>query len=80
MKESSSGETDMPLKEALHRLVDQLPETEMPVAVRFLEFLCADTDQEPLSADDRAAIQRARDDLRQGRSVSLDELKQELQV
>ena len=70
----------MPLKEALHKLVDQLPETEMPVAVRFLELLCADTDQEPLSADDRAAIQRARDDVRQGRSVSLDELKQELQV
>ena len=64
----------------LHRLVDQLPDTEMPVAVRLLEFLCAETDLEPLSADDRAAIERAREDARQGRMVSLNELKRELGV
>ena len=67
----------------LHRLVDQLPETEVPAARRVLESLKdgadpvlrslieAPIDDEPEEPDEKEAVDRARSE----ESVSTDELK-----
>ena len=41
------------LKSTLHNLVEQLPESEWPAALRFLEFLCREGDLDPLTPEDR---------------------------
>jgi hypothetical protein len=49
----------MPDKQQLHNLIDQLPESEISPAARFLEFLLAR--EAPVDADLLARIDRARD-------------------
>lgn len=52
----------MPDKQQLHRLVDQLPESELFAATRFLEFLLsheAPVDAEMLARIDEARARRA---------------------
>ena len=68
------------MKERLHQLVDNLPDTELQTAERFLEYLRSlqdDPDDEPLSAEARAALERAEEQFRRGESVTLDQLKRE---
>lgn len=78
-------------KEQLHRLVDQLPESELGAAERFLEYLrlaatdpalhtllTAPEDDEPEDEEERAAVAEAREDVEKGRVYSLDEVKREL--
>jgi predicted transcriptional regulator len=63
----------MSVKEELHRLVDNLPEDE---AAHLLKDLREELDDEPLTPQDLAAIQRGLDDVEAGRSITLTELKQ----
>jgi hypothetical protein len=48
----------MPDKQQLHHLIDQLPESEMFAAARYLEFLLAR--EAPVEGDMLARIDRAR--------------------
>lgn len=68
-------------KADLHRLVDELPESEEHAAKRFLEYLRDRTiqpdieefDEEPLSEDEQAALSRGLQDIQAGRVVSFEE-------
>lgn len=80
----------MTTKDRLHALVDQLPESEQHVAERFLEYLRASSsplaralrnaplDDEPLSEDERKALDEAWEDIRAGRIVSHQEMRRQL--
>ena len=69
-------------RERLHSLIDTLPEDEVHVALRFVEFLGteespslwslrdAPIDDEPLTAADEAALAEAEQDIAEGRVVS----------
>jgi CO dehydrogenase/acetyl-CoA synthase beta subunit len=79
----------MTIKEELHRLVDELPESESHAAKRFLEYLRnmgdpvlramleAPEDDEPEMEEERAAVTEAQEDFKAGRVVSHQELKRE---
>ncbi len=79
----------MTIKEELRRLVDELPESELFVAKRFLEYLRnmgdpvframleAPEDDEPETEEERAAVAEAQEDFKAGRVVSHQELKRE---
>ena len=59
----------MTVKEELHRLVDELPESHSEELRRFLEDLRqTEIDDEPLTEDDLAAIERGEEDVRLGRA------------
>ena len=79
----------MAASDDLHRLLDALPERELHTAKRFLEFLrdassgqqdpvlhaflAAPIDDEPLSEEEAAAIQAARDEVLRGEVVTFEE-------
>jgi hypothetical protein len=76
-------------KEALHQLVDALPESEWEHAERLLTaltttdpvlraLLLAPEDDEPETDDERAAVAEARADLAAGRVVLHDEARRRL--
>jgi predicted transcriptional regulator len=78
-------------KERLHSLVEDLPEPEVHVALRFVEYLRRETsdpvaraleeapfDDEPLTAEDLAELEAAERDRQEGRVVSHDEARREL--
>ena len=78
----------MNARQALHALVDALPENELTAAQRFLEYLRqqgqdslrsflmrAPFDDEPLSEGDEAAINEARDEKARGEVVSQEEVE-----
>jgi len=79
-------------KERLYRLVDQIPEGEVHTAERFLEYLAAaqdpvmlallnaPEDDEPLSDEDREALEEGRRALAEGDVVSDEELRAELKI
>jgi hypothetical protein len=80
----------MPTRESLHRLVDDLPETEIVRAERLLAVL-KDTaepplgmfenvpeDDEPETAEEVAAVAEAWREHREGKSLTTEELKREL--
>ena len=83
MKKASLPRTE------LHHLVDELPESEIAVAKRFLAYLRdvqdpvlqalleAPEDDEPETEDERAAVAEAYKDLKAGRVVSHEEIKRE---
>jgi hypothetical protein len=62
----------MPTRDSLHRLIDELPESELAVAERFLHYLHATTDpvlraliealidDEPETEEERQVVQAAR--------------------
>lgn len=74
-------------RQALHTLVDELPEPELPAAKRFLEYLrqaadplrlaleSAPVDDEPLTEEDLAAIGEGFADRAEGETVSHEEVK-----
>lgn len=74
-------------REALHNLVDRIPEEELRAAQRFLEYLAvgpahraalaATPDDEPVTEGDEAAIERAREEVRRGKVTSHDEVLRE---
>lgn len=77
----------METRQALHTLVDELPEPELPAAKRFLEYLrqaadplrlaldSAPLDDEPLTEEDLAAIREGFADRAQGETASHEEVK-----
>ena len=79
-------------KTRLHRLVDKLPEAEVHAAERYLEYLTEQADplvtalsiavemEEPLTDDDRAALEEGRLALDAGDTVSDDELRTQLGI
>ncbi len=77
----------MSTKEQIHRLVDELPESEVLPARRFLEYLRslrddpltrlledAPFDDEPESSEELGAVSEARGDLARGELVSDEDL------
>ena len=82
----------MAIKDDLHRLVDELPEDELPVARRFLQYLYdmtdpvlralieAPEDDEPETDEERAAVAEAYEDLAASRVVSFEDVKREFGV
>ena len=54
----------MPDRQQLHRLVDQLPDPEVPAALRYVEFLLSQ--EAPVDPDMLARIDAARPDLSPG--------------
>ncbi len=77
----------METRERLHTLVDTLPENEVHVALRFLEFLeserlwsLADApfDDEPLTSEEEHSLAEAEEDLAHGRVFSHAEARRRL--
>ena len=81
----------MTTKEALHRLIEDLPESALDRAWKLLEGLrqadlgrlpriLADApwDDEPETAEDRAAIQEAYESLERGDLYTLEQMRREL--
>lgn len=81
----------MTVKERLHALIDDLPESELAAAERYLTYLrllaqepvlrallTAPVDDEPLTEDDRAALREARDEVAAGRVMSHEEARRRL--
>lgn len=74
----------------LHRLVDSLPEEDLPTAGRLLvgltatadaaerALLLAPDDDEPETPEERAAVEEALRDVREGRTVPHEEVKRRL--
>ena len=77
-------------REALHELIDRIPESEIVAAQRVLERLASDAafraamsappDDEPVTVGDAEAIARARRDLQSGIVVSHDEILREFGI
>ena len=77
-------------REDLRHLVDELPDSELDTAQRFLEYLRdtadpvlrafmeAPEDDEPETEEERTAVLKAREDFKAGRVVPLEEVKREL--
>jgi hypothetical protein len=77
----------MTTREALYRLVDSIPDSQLDDARKALEPLAdpvltalanAPYDDEPETAEERAAVQEAREGYRRGEWVSSEELHREL--
>jgi len=82
----------MSARDTLHRLIDELPESELTTAERFLNYLRATTDpvfkalleapldDEPETEEERRAVQEAREELARGEVRTLEEVRRELGV
>lgn len=81
----------MSTKNRLHQLVDELPESEVPAAERFLEYLrdrgleplvrallSAPEDDEPETPEEAAAVQIAREQVDRGETVPWEDVKRRL--
>ncbi|MGH9663140.1 MAG: hypothetical protein ACRD9L_01790 [Bryobacteraceae bacterium] len=74
-------------RDVLHHLIDRIPEEELPAAKRFLEYLAVSPayraalstsqDDEPVTRDNAAAIERAREEVRSGKTISHNEILRE---
>ena len=67
----------MSAKETLHQLIELLPDEELPVANRFLQFLVDDA-AEPLSEAVWTAVRQGEAAIASGDFTRLDHLKREL--
>lgn len=78
----------MVTKQQIHALVDQLPEETLPAAEKLLRslhdlpggrfrwsLLLAPEDDEPLTPEEEEALAEAREDVRQGRTVSSEDVR-----
>jgi len=77
----------MPMRDTLHRLVDEIPESELAVAERFLNYLRATADpvlralleapldDEPETDEERRAVHEAREELARGEVRTLEVLR-----
>ncbi len=81
----------MAVKDHLHRLVDELPDSEVPVAERYLEllkgstndpvlhaFLNATEDDEPVTEEEQAAIEEGHQAIRDGEIVPWETVRAEV--
>jgi len=79
-------------RDALHRLVDELPKRELSAARRYLEylrnmgdpvlraFLEAPEDDEPETEEERVSADEAWQEYQRGEALSADEAKRELDL
>jgi predicted transcriptional regulator len=68
-----------PARERVRQLLDELPESKLPAAERFLAFLNGRRqDEEELTKEEWAALQEGREDLAAGRVVSQEEMRREI--
>jgi hypothetical protein len=70
----------MTAKEGLHKLVDELRESQLAEARQLLEALrdsAVGVDDEPLTEEDLASIERGLADVRAGRVKSLEDYERE---
>ena len=74
----------MSARDTLHRLIDELPESELATAERFPHYLRATADpvlrtllEAPLD-EERQAVQEAREELARGEVRTLEEVRREL--
>jgi len=65
----------MILRQQVHNLVDELPEGQLPDVVEFIHDLLTAADVEGLAPRTVAAIQEGLEDVKAGRTISLDELE-----
>lgn len=83
----------MNAKEELHRLIDQLPESELHAVRRFVQFIRekandpllwmlenAPLEDEPISAEEEKAVEEARKEVARGEVVSHEDLRSELRL
>jgi hypothetical protein len=63
----------MTVRENVHQIVDTLPDERLEEVLDYLAELSEP--DEPLSAETRAAIEEGLDDIRNGRTVALDEYR-----
>ena len=80
----------MSTRDRLHRLIDELPESELTTAERFLHYLCATADpvlralleapldDEPETDEERQDVQEAREELARREVRTLAEVRREL--
>jgi hypothetical protein len=80
----------MSARDHVHRLIDELPESELAAAERFLHYLRATADpvlralleapldDEPETEEERCAVQEAREELARGKVRTLEEVRREL--
>ncbi len=81
----------MTQRDQLHALVEEIPEAELPPAVRFMEFLKsqaedpfllahrrAPDDDEPITEDDLRALEEGLEDLAGDRTLSQAQVRQQL--
>lgn len=84
---------DKPItRTALRKLIDQLPESELVAAHRYLRYLRdegdpvllafrnAPFDDEPLTEEDIKAIQEGKEDIKAGRVYTLEQVREELGI
>lgn len=83
-------------RDDLHQLVDQIPDSKLVEAERRLKRLieatktwsdpvkkaidAAPIDDEPITEEERERIRRADEDFKEGRTLSMDEVKRELDL
>jgi len=77
-------------REALHELIERIPEEEIVAAQRFLEYLArsatfratlsAPPDDEPVTDGDAESIARARRDIQAGRVVAHEDVLREFGI
>jgi len=77
-------------RDSLHKLIDELPETDLPTAARVLEALHATADpasraldnapedDEPETAEEAAAVAAAWEEHRRGEHLTTQEVRQKL--
>lgn len=64
----------MATREELRRMLDRLPESQLPVLQEYFDDL-RDSDDEVLSPQTESAVREGLDDIRGGRVVSLEEYR-----
>jgi hypothetical protein len=79
----------MTTKEALHLLINELPEAALPAAERYLKalrddpvaltLLTAPLDDEPETPEEAAAVQEAREAAARGELFTLEEVRQKVE-
>jgi len=76
-------------RDDLHQLIEQIPDSELTAAKRYLQFLrnvdpvrkaldAAPIDDEPETEEEANAVRDAESDIRAGRSLTTEELKREI--
>jgi len=87
---NAEGETIMTDKATLHQLIEELPDSELVAAARFLAYLrdmadpvhrallTAPWDDEPETEEERQAVQEAREELARGETHRLEDVRREL--
>jgi hypothetical protein len=68
----------MTVRDNVHQLVDALPEERLADALDYLAEL--QDGEEPLSSETEGAIEEGLDDLRDGRTITLEEYRRTRQV